>query len=553
VKLVKIVGKSVFVLFECSLILILGLICYILIVSRISPPIVPEFDCPDRIKVAENHYSIGDNYIRKNDPGIWEMYIEGDAYERGVIYGKLSKELCQKQEEIFVGQIEWFVPSSWRQQFLKLFLGFFNKDITAHIQVEYQQELYGVSHSFNDKYNYIAPKYMRILNYHAAHDIGHALNDYSMVGCSSFAIKGDKTVDQGLMAGRVFDFYVGEEFAEEKVFLFVKPTKGYAFCSYSWAGFMGVGSGMNEKGISVTINASKSDLPTCARTPVSMLAREILQYAKNTEEAIEIAKKRTLFVSETIMVGSKEDNSVVLIEKSPTKTGVKRMTSSHIICTNHYQSDTFKDDKENLNNIKESDSKFRFDRIEELLAEYQQLSENEVARILRDQYGLDGDTIGMTNPKALNQLSAHHSCIFKYETPLIYVSTNNWSLGKYIGYDVLKSVENKRLTITDTIAEDPFLFSKEFILLLEFKETKAKIDQYLLFDKELNLTSGQIASFIQTNAECYLTYELLGKYYLKRGNNAKAKGMFEKALTKELPSEIVRRKIIELKHSTKST
>ena len=214
VRILTVLLKGVGICFELTFAFLFSLITYIILVSDITAPQVPSVNIGEREQVGENHYKLGNNWLRKNEYGIWEMYIEGDPYERGLAYGKLAKELVQKQEEIFVGQIDQFVPSQTWQQLLRLMIGFFNKDLPNHIPMENQQEIYGISQSFSDNYDYIAPKYDRILNYHAAHDIGHALNDYSMVGCTSFALKDEKSSDGKLLVGRNFDFYVGDEFAK---------------------------------------------------------------------------------------------------------------------------------------------------------------------------------------------------------------------------------------------------------------------------------------------------------------------------------------------------
>jgi predicted choloylglycine hydrolase len=535
----KYILRLIFIPAELILAAFFVLFIFILFKAQINPPYVVEKEIGKRTKIGENHYVLGNNYLKKNDFGVWEMYIEGEPYERGLIYGELAKELVQRQEDIFVAQINQFVPSDIWQQFLKLMIGFFNSDLPKNIPLENQQEIYGISQSFSDDYDYIATKYMRILNYHAAHDIGHALNDYSLVGCTSFSLKGSKTKNQEMVIGRNFDFYVGDEFAEDKLIIFINPTKGYKFASYSWAGFTGVASGLNEKGLSVTINASKSDLPTGSKMPISLLAREILQYASNIEEAVAIAKKRHTFVSETLMIGSAADGKTVLIEKSPNKMGVYDSKSDQLVCSNHYQSDVFKNDKINIKNIKESDSKYRYARVKKLLDGNNLFDPSSVIDVLRDQYSENGDSLGMGNPRAVNQLIVHHSVVILPFQSRLYISTNDFQLGRFIGYDLQKTFANRKGMIVDTVEASPFLSSSAYQKFLKFKSIKQQIGAYLMFDKPLNLTDNQLKEFISLNAESYVTYEVLGKFFQKKGQIKKAYYYFGVALTKPLASKQV--------------
>src|SRR5690606_41336702 len=75
----------------------------------------------------------------------------------------------------------------------------------------------------------------------------------------------------------------------------------------------------NEKGLTVTLNAGKSSIPLRGKTPVSIVARYILQNAENIDEAVQIAQTFAVFVSESFLIRSARDNKGVVLEMSPKK------------------------------------------------------------------------------------------------------------------------------------------------------------------------------------------------------------------------------------------
>ena len=507
-----------------------------------------------RSSLGEDQFHFKTNFARKSSHGFYEVFIEGEAFERGVAYGKLLAEPIEKQEDHFVGQVEKLVPSPIWRNTLKYLIAFFNSELPSHIPYEYQKEVYGVSRSFPDKYDHIGPKYYRILNYHAAHDIGHALQEYNMVGCTSFALKDAYTEDGGLLIGRNFDFYLGDEFAEDKVLTVVRPDSGHQLAMFSWAGLMGVVSGMNETGLTVTINAAKSDLPTAAKDPISLLAREILQYASTIDEAYAIAEQRDVFVSESILVGSAKEHSAAIIEKAPSKMGRYRTDDPVLLCANHYQSEAFKSDAANVFNQQQSDSYHRFKRTGDLVEQSKPVDPTAASAILRDVLDTSNQFVGWGNPKSINQFIAHHSVIFQPEKGLMWVSVPPYQMGEYICYDLNRvfnteqpSLSQEWTDYTKNIAADSLGYSKEFITFQTvWKPIKKRIFDFVKIGIDFELSKQQEKAFIEANPESYVTYMTLGEYYQERKEYDLAKGKFELALSKSVASnEEVR--VIKLK------
>ena len=157
-------------------------------------------------------------------------------------------------------------------------------------------------------------------------------------------------------------------FDQDRVVIICEPKTGIPFISLAWAGMVGCVSGMNREGLSVTINGAPSRLPSDVATPTCMVAREVLQHAHNLTEAIEIVRRRQVFVSALFLVGSRKDGRFVVIEKTPTRVAVREAGADpHIVCANHYLTPDLEPDPVNQQAKRVDRTVGRYERVNELL------------------------------------------------------------------------------------------------------------------------------------------------------------------------------------------
>lgn len=532
-KLVKFILKAIASVFLVVFLAVIVFAIYVYAIADIQPPTINNQTITNvsRTYINDSTFNIGQNRIQKNKFGLYEMYIQGNSFERGVLFGKLGKELVEYQEEAFTQEIQRMIPSSKYLKFLKYVVGFMNRNLSDYVIKEYQEEIYGISLSASEKYNWIGTNYSRQLNYHAAHDIGHALANMMLVGCTSFATWNAKSVDSQLIVGRNFDFYVGDNFAKNKIVAFYKPEKGIPFMSVTWGGFIGVVSGMNAQGLTVTINANKSSIPFGAATPVSLVAREILQYASTIQEAYAIAKKRKMFVSESFLISSAKDNKAVVIEKTPDDIDLyESPNNEQILCANHYQSKLLANQSLNQTQIKHSASLYRYQRLAELLLNVHQNTPAITAQILRDYKGKNNADIGLTNEKAINQFICHHSIIFEPKKKLVWVSTYPFQEGAYVCYDLNKIFSGN--TLSQIAYEEELNIKPDSILQTA---VYAQVRSFLQFEKEfIHNKTIQPQAFEKANPTYYDTYRILGDYYVLQHNPTLAILNYKKALLLEI-------------------
>lgn len=532
--------------------LVLLLVAYLVYFAfslRVKPPNIADKSAMwlQVDKVGDSLRLCSDSWLKLNDKGLWEMYVSGSPFELGVKAGKLTKYLNYYQEKVFVEQLKTMIPSESYLNKLKYFVAIFNRNMEKYVPIDNQKEIYGYSQFASLDYDFIAPNYHRMLNYHGAHDIGHALQNMNLVACTAFGVWNSRSADSSLIIARNFDFYMGEDFAKNKIIAFYKPDKGYPFVSITWAGMTGVLSGMNMQGLTVTLNAAKSGIPFSAKMPVSILARNILQYAKNIDEAYAIAKKHKTFVSEAFLIASANDGKAVVIEKSPSKIDIYDPKKNEIILTNHFQSSTFKNTYRTMKNMAETATNYRMFRVENLLEKKEKHSVKSLVDILRNPYGIENTDIGMGNERAVNQFVAHHGVVFKPQKKQIWVSTTNYQMGEMLMYDLNDVFANPKVSkkhtynSEQTVEADSFIYSKQYKNFLEYRVLTNEYKK----DCVKQVGKKELDYYISLNKNYYYTWFIAGKKYLQNGDTVLASSCFTKALNCAIPRKVDKEQIEE--------
>lgn len=543
-----------YILIICVAVPLLALLCLFVYTSFhvVPTPHIGKIALTDSVvNKNDSIRTLGNNWAKKIGDDIYVCYTEGNPETRGYAYGALLPDLMSYQKRALLRRMEETVEGEWYRKFLCQFVRFYNSGIQEYLTDEQCRELYGLSLADSHDFDDLADPYELQLNLHAAHDIGHAMQDYMLVGCSSFVLNGEKTKDSSLLFGRNFDFYCGDEFAETKVLSICKPDSGYAFASVTWGGMLGVLSGMNEKGLAVCINASKLDIPKSVAMPISMLVRHILIHCKSIDEAYAEAKKMKTFVAENIVVASAFDNDMAIIEKSPEEIELFRSPNKDILlCTNHFQSEKFMHNERNLMNINQTDTKYRIELLAELLGKKEKFDAEDAMGVLLNPYGKGGENIGFGNEMAINQLIAHHSVVFEPDSFNIYVCTQPKDFNPYVKFN-LQDILNV-VVETHGRASNDFGRASDYKIACQYisvADSVRQSDEYRGYKGYLYLKSRKdLTSFPdelpKMNPMYFESYDIAGDIYIMFNAKEIACERWQKALECKIP-KLAQRKAIE--------
>lgn len=376
------------------------------------------------------------NWLEKKD-GLLRMRLEGDPFELGYANARLTQEYIKQQETEFLDVIRSFVSDDWKLWLLKKFIVVRNRGLDTCISREHLIEIYGLSLGYEDPFPEIGPLYHRLVNYHAAHDIGHALIDNPLIGCTSFAAGGPYTADGHLWLGRNFDFDAARCFDENKIVMLFEPDEGLSFISVGWPGLIGVVTGLNEERIFAAVNAARSADKKRIGTPVSLVLRKVMQEAASLEEAIEIIRTAEVFVTDSYLVADGETGRAAIVEKTPARCSVVEMREEFLVSANHFLSKELASDAANQRQMDTGTTMARYNRMEDLVEQYKgRLDAATIARIMRDRSVAGIGEAGLGNEASISGLVATHSVIVDLTAGVLYVSVSPHQLGAYVPFSL---------------------------------------------------------------------------------------------------------------------
>lgn len=365
------------------------------------------------------------------------VHLAGDPATIGTAHGLLVGDLITALEADMTATFVDRVPSFPARHLILGLVAFNNRSLIGHFTPEELTEISASTTAHGaawDSLRSLGPSFSRGLQYHALHDVSQYLIDNPLVrpiqvGCTALAVGGARTTDGHLLVGRLFDFEGGPRFDADKVVFTVTPDTGLRFVHVCWGGMSGGVTGLNQAGLWVSINAAATAGQGFVGRPIVMVVRQILQYARTIDDALAILKDAPVFVSDGVMLASRDERRVVIAEKGPTGLAIRPWVDDCIVSTNHFLAPEWSFDTRNQERIRRGTTTVRMQRVEELLAQRQRHDPASVLAILRDHAGAGGKPVGFGNRSTINAWIGAHLVVADVTAGVLWVSEPWHGLG----------------------------------------------------------------------------------------------------------------------------
>lgn len=480
------------------------------------------FPRPKITKEMTSQPSYG-QWISKEKYGMNHLVVQGSPVQRGELTGQYTKDLLRKQEQELIGKFQKIVPRDLYRHILEVLTIRWFVGIEKYFEPWMVEEMYGVSFFAPKEFEFLGDGLTRQVMYHGLHEVGQMFVDQkgNDMGCTVVAAP---LPEGGWILGRNFDFEGGRIFDTEKIVKWVFPDRGYDYVSIIWAGMVGVVTGINEKGVYISINAAGSDDFARHGTPSTLVITKALLGAATADEAIEIIKKEQMFITDIFVVS--DGHKFYKIEKSPKRTAIIRYEGTAVI-TNHLTDPIWANDTINAFREFKLTSHARFVRGEKLLKTWDGTRpEQNILNILRDKG--DDMPLHLGNRNAIDALIASHSIIYNQNTGILYVSHGPSVAGGFTGFDLKKSFAAKAPMPVGALERDPLVSDEMY--------AHVKNSDRLVSSAEKEIKKGKCKEGFQILKQATFTesadyYMAMGNYHECIRESVEAREMWSRALT----------------------
>ncbi len=227
-----------------------------------------------RPAAAQTIARCGDGWLEKVD-GYLVLHLKGTHYEMGYQQGVLLKEHIRKNMYNLLNEkgdttlVDFGLVKLKPRQAIETVIQI-QKPYTPQ---KYVDEMQGLAAGAE-----IAYEDVRATNFIP-----------EMFHCSGFSLANTATKDGTLYHGRVLDYACDWGLQDHAVLVVAEPKGGIPFVNVTYAGFIGSVTGMNMKSVSIGEMGGRG-LGHWAGVPMAFLVREVLETAKDLDEAIAIFK-----------------------------------------------------------------------------------------------------------------------------------------------------------------------------------------------------------------------------------------------------------------------
>jgi tetratricopeptide (TPR) repeat protein len=439
--------------------------------SDLRPPALDEQPSADlEIDPQSRRLTLGRSWMTRHG-GLWELHLAGTPREIGSTHAQLAGRLFSALDRHIAQELTHRYPSDLDAWAERMRLRWDYREADATLREADRLEIAALARDLPESVIGELVPYHRAFLFQSLFDLSQQLPD-PLVDGTMFAVK-SKAPGVGMQAskiivGRNFSVDLGTDFRIEPMVMFYFPDGKYPFVSVGWAGFTGVVTGVNARGVVVAANAARTDLPRneSGRT-LPLILRQVLEDADSLESALLLLKTNPVRTAGTVLLADGNQGRAMIVEMAPRGADAREVRGENdamIWATDHLARTSFERDAENDRTRRFTVSGQRFARIGELLTNPVGFGPAQAAAVLRDRKGLADQNLGLGHPAALDNLSLTHSAVIDATSMVLWVCEGPSALGRYRAFDLRYLLRRERDVHAppEDIEPDRILHSEHF-------------------------------------------------------------------------------------------